>query len=105
MSAFTEIATVQNGDFYYHYKRNPQGEWNNYLYQVLNIGHHTEISDFDESALVIYRPLYKSSFGTHWACRPFQMFAGYVELDGKRTKRFTLVTDEILLEKCRAATR
>lgn len=96
---------VQIGGYYYHYKRNPQGEWNNYLYQVLNIGHHTEISDFDASALVIYRPLYKSPFGSHWACRPLEMFAGDVERDGQRTKRFTLVTDVSLLEKCRAATK
>lgn len=88
------------GGFYTHYKRNPQGDWDNYLYQVLNIGHHTEIQDANESSLVVYRPLYKSQFGTDWACRPLEMFMGYVDQDGIPMKRFTLVTDEWLLAMC-----
>ena len=74
-------------------------EIGNYLYQVLNIGHHTEIARFYESSFVVYRPLYKGPFGSHWACRPLAMFTDFVDRDGKQMKRFTLVTDEELIAR------
>lgn len=33
--------------FYYHYKHDPTGAVNNYAYEILNIGHHTEIDGLD----------------------------------------------------------
>ncbi len=98
--------------FYYHYKHNPNGGWNNYLYEVLNIGHHTEIKDSEESLFVVYRPLYSSAFvyenGKHWDVRPLGMFSERIILpieyggDGqKEVDRFTLITDPELIEKCK----
>jgi hypothetical protein len=47
--------------FYYHYKHDPNGSVNNYAYEVLGIGHHTEDSCRPEDEyLVVYRPLYEA---------------------------------------------
>ena len=47
--------------FYYHYKHDTQGAVNNYAYEVMGIGHHTEIEGLEPSAMVLYRPLYESA--------------------------------------------
>ena len=89
--------------FYYHYKHNPAGEFNNYAYEVLNIGHHTEIDGLDESAMVVYRPLYESAgvykIGKHWDVRPLEMFMEKVEKDGVTKERFTKITDPEIISK------
>lgn len=94
--------------FYYHYKHDPNGEVNNYAYEVLNIGHHTEINHrdvdrVDESLMGVYRPLYESAFvykaGKHWYVRPLSMFMEEVEKDGKTMLRFQKITDEATLKK------
>ncbi len=36
---------IPDKGFYYHYKHDPNGLVNNYAYEVLNIGHHTEEED------------------------------------------------------------
>ncbi len=83
--------------FFYHYKHDPQGPVNNYAYEALNIGHHTEVKGLEESKMVAYRPLYPEAgvyqAGFHWDFRPYEMFTGTVEKDGKTIKRFTEITD------------
>ena len=95
------MQTPEKG-FYYHYKHDPAGSINNYAYEVLNIGHHTEIDGLDESAMVVYRPLYEASvykIGKHWDVRPFSMFMENVEKDGKIIPRFSTITNpEIVSE-------
>lgn len=92
--------------FYYHYKHDPAEEWNNYLYEVLNICHHTEIDGLEESAMVAYRPLYESAsvykIGKHWDVRPLDMFMEKVEKDGETKDRFSHITDPELIKKCEA---
>ncbi len=97
--------------FYYHYKHDPNGEVNNYAYEVLNIGHHTEIphsenEGIDESAMVVYRPLYDTALvyrlGKHWDIRPLAMFMEYVTKEGKTFPRFTKIEDENTLAKLKA---
>ncbi len=82
----------ENG-FYYHYKHDPAGEVNDYAYEVVGVGHHTE----DEvTNFVIYRPLYPSSVylaGKMFDVRPLEMFLEKVEKDGKSIERFTKITD------------
>jgi hypothetical protein len=88
--------------YYYHYKHNPNGEAGNYTYEVLNIAHHTEVEGSENSAMVIYRPLYESyvyKLGKRWDARPLSMFMENVIKDGKTLKRFTIITDpKIILE-------
>jgi hypothetical protein len=89
--------------FYYHYKHDPVGAVNNYAYEVLNIGHHTEIDGLDESAMVVYRPLYESAGvyqkGKHWDVRPLKMFMEDVTKDSKTFPRFVKITDEKVIDE------
>ena len=44
--------------FYYHYKHDPKGNFDNYAYEILGIAVHSET----EEKTVVYRPLYESSY-------------------------------------------
>lgn len=82
--------------FYYHYKHDPSGAINNYAYEVMGIGHHTEIDGLEESAMVMYRPLYEAPVykaGKHWDLRPLLMFMQSVGKNGKTLPRFQKVVD------------
>ena len=48
----------QGPGFYYHYKHDDDKGICDYAYEVVNIGHHTEIEGLDESPRVL---LYKLS--------------------------------------------
>ena len=89
--------------FYYHYKHDPNGEVGYYAYEVLNIAHHTEIDGLAESAMVVYRPLYKLAgvykIGKHWDVRPLGMFMENVVKDGKEIKRFEKITDSKVIQE------
>ncbi len=99
MSMYNE---PQIGSFYYHYKHDPEGPINNYAYEIINFGHHTEIEGIDASAMVIYTPLYPEAgvykAGRHYDVRPLAMFLEQVEKDGKTFPRFTKITDEHIIE-------
>lgn len=84
----------QNG-YYIHYKHDPNGELYNYMYEVVGIGRNTE----DKTYTVLYRPLYKNTWmkPADYQSRPFDMFVGTVEKDGKVVLRFTLITDPNLI--------
>lgn len=92
------MASCEPG-YYYHYKHDPSGAFNNYAYQVVGIGHHTEVKDFSESAMVIYRPLYETALvytaGKHYDLRPQKMFLESVAWPVLPTTvpRFTRITD------------
>jgi len=83
--------------FYYHYKHDPEGEFGNYTYEVIGIGLHSE----DRTKTVIYRPLYKNNFmeGSDYINRPYDMFVGNVEVEGKIIPRFKLITDPEIISK------
>jgi len=84
--------------FYYHYKHDPEGAVNNYAYEVVGVGHHTEDDCRPEDAnMVVYRPLYEAfvyTKGKLFDLRPLLMWMGDVEKDGKTLPRFSRVTDE-----------
>lgn len=93
---------VPEKGFYYHYKHDPTKDVGNYAYEVLNVAHHTEINDFDEAAMVIYRPLYEAKVyiaGKHWDARPLAMFMESVMKDGKEMPRFTKITDPRIISE------
>jgi hypothetical protein len=88
---------VPENGFYYHYKHNPAGSVNNYAYEFVGVGHHTEEDCRPEDAnMVIYRPLYEAfvyKAGKLFDLRPLEMWMGDVELNGKRVPRFKKITD------------
>lgn len=91
--------------FYYHYKHDSAKEVNNYAYEVMGIGHHTEVDGLEESAMVMYRPLYEApvyKLGRHWDLRPLGMFMEDVEKDGKRMHRFTKIVDKKVIAELAA---
>lgn len=73
MSDLAPLRTIEPG-LYKHYKGN--------LYEVVGVVRHSESLE----QLVLYKALY----GEHglWV-RPFNMFVGNVEIDGKVLRRFT----------------
>lgn len=96
--------------FYYHYKHDPAKDVNNYAYEVMGIGHHTEIDGLEESAMVMYRPLYEASvykLGKHWDLRPLAGPDSFTEpkmIDDKPIERFQKIIDPTViaeLEKIR----
>ncbi len=83
--------------FYYHYKHDPTGLVNNYAYEVIGVGHHTEDDCRPEDQfLMVYRPLYDAfvfKLGKLFAIRPLAMWMGTVQKDGESMPRFTRITD------------
>lgn len=95
------MQTPEKG-FYYHHKHDPSISLNHHAYEVLGVSWHTE----DDTYSVVYRPLYENTFliGADFCNRPLEMFLEKIEKEGKRTSRFSKVTDEetiTLLSKIR----
>ena len=94
---------VPKPGFYYHHKHDQSGQINNYAYEVLGVGFHTEDDCRPEDMnLVVYRPLYESPIykaGKFFYLRPLQMWTGDVIKDGKTSCRFQKITDEETLFK------
>lgn len=93
---------VPENGFYYHYKHDSQKEVNNYAYEVVGVGCHTEDDCRPEDAnMVVYRPLYEASVfkaGKLFDLRPLEMWIGNVLKDGKTTPRFSKISDpEIIM--------
>ncbi|MBX4198209.1 DUF1653 domain-containing protein [Candidatus Parcubacteria bacterium] len=88
---------VPENGLYYHYKHDPKGEVNNYAYEVMGVGHHTEddCRPIDQN-MVVYRPLYEASVyraGKLFDIRPLEMFLEDVTKEGKTFPRFKKITD------------
>jgi hypothetical protein len=90
--------------FYYHYKHDPNGPEDNYAYELVGVGHHTEENCRPEDRFVaVYRPLYESAFvythGKMFDIRPLSMFMEIIEKDGKTMPRFTHIEDPLLIQR------
>lgn len=90
--------------FYYHYKHDPTGPMNNYVYEIMGVGFHTEDDCRPEDAvMVVYRPLYPDAAvyksGKAFDLRPLGMFMENVTKDGKTILRFTRITDPAIIKQ------
>ena len=94
--------TPSNG-FYYHYKHDPNGPINNYAYEVVGVGCHTEDDCRPEDVnMVVYRPLYESSVyraGKLFDLRPLEMWMGEVILNDEKIPRFNKIDDPVIVEQ------
>ncbi len=102
-----ELENIPGRGFYYHYKHDPEGPFNDYAYEVLGVGHHTEDDCVPEDRyMVIYRPLYEGARvyeeGKLFDMRPLRMFTEYVTKQGKTFPRFKRIDDEELIGKLEA---
>ena len=99
----THPKTVPEKGFYYHYKHNPSGEVNNYAYEVVGVGHHTEDDCREEDRyMVVYRPLYEAFVyknGKMFDLRPLSMWMGDVEKEGRVFPRFVRIVDAEVISK------
>ncbi|HEY4503297.1 MAG TPA: DUF1653 domain-containing protein [Candidatus Paceibacterota bacterium] len=90
---------VPDKGFYYHYKHDPSGSVNNYAYEVLGTGLHSEGSHGvvdPKDMLVVYRPIYEAFVfkeGELFDIRPLDMFMENVIKDGKTFPRFQKISD------------
>lgn len=89
--------------FYYHYKHDPAGEVNNYAYEVMGVGHHTEDDCREiDKYMVVYRPMYEAFVyknGKMFDIRPLSMFMEDVTKDGKTFSRFQKITNMEIISK------
>lgn len=89
--------------FYYHYKHDPAGLINNYAYEVIGTGCHTEDDCRPEDVnLVIYRPIYEATVykaGKFFDIRPLNMFMENVTKDGHTFPRFQKIIDPTVIKK------
>jgi hypothetical protein len=103
MSLRPLIGKIPEKGFYYHYKHDPKGSINNYAYEVMGVGYHTEDDCRPEDIhLVVYRPIYESSVytaGKFFDIRPLTMFMEDIEKGGKIMHRFTKITDPKIIEQ------
>lgn len=92
----------KKGEFYYHYKHDPNGPVNNYAYEIVGIGVHTEMHDDPKGKMVIYRPLYESFVykqGKWCDVRPLDMFIEKVTKDDETFPRFQKIVDKEIILK------
>lgn len=104
---------VPEPGFYYHYKHDPNGPVNNYAYEVMGVGFHTEDDPRPgEAHFLVYRPFYEASVykASKQLCipcfdnRPLEMWMETIEKKGEKTPRFQKITDPAVtaaLEKIR----
>ena len=104
---------VPEKGFYYHYKHDPNGPVNNYAYEVVGVGFHTEDNArTGEAHFLVYRPLYeaavyKASKELGIPCfdnRPLEMWMEDIIKNGEKIPRFKKITDPRIiaqLEKIR----
>jgi hypothetical protein len=93
--------------FYYHYKHDSAGSVNNYAYEVMGVGCHTEDDCTPEDTkMVVYRPLYEEASvykaGKFFDLRPLGMFMEDVTKDGKTFPRFKKITDQAVITELNA---
>jgi hypothetical protein len=93
---------VPEKGFYYHYKHDPKGTVNNYAYEFVSAGIHTEAGEDEvDAVMAIYRPLYEDAFvykaGKLFDLRPLLMWMEDVTKDGKTFPRFKKITDPAII--------
>lgn len=91
--------TPQKGEYYYHYKHDPDGPVENYAYRVEGIAFQTET----EEKLVLYAPLYNSdhlkSEEVDVYARPLSMFVEEVRVGDETVPRFQKIEDQVIIEE------
>lgn len=95
---------VPKSGFYYHYKHDPAGPVNNYAYELIGVGCHTEDNCRPEDAnMAVYRPLYPEASvykaGKLFDLRPLAMWMEMVTKNGQTFPRFSRITDPQVIMK------
>jgi hypothetical protein len=99
---------VPEKGFYYHYKHDPAKGFDDFAYEVVGVGVHTEDDCRPEDAsMVVYRPLYREAkvykAGMLFDLRPLEMWMGDVTKEGRTFKRFRRIEDGQVIKKLEKA--
>lgn len=99
----TENEIPEKG-YYYHYKHDPSLSVNNYAYELIDVGVHSEDDCRPIDAnMAVYKPLYKESgvyqHGKVLILRPLEMWLGEVVKNGKTVKRFEKISNEKIISE------
>ncbi len=83
--------------FYYHYKHDPSGEFNNYAYEILGMTRDSETKEYG----ILYRPLYDNTYmySASYTVRPLEMFIENVEVNDVTMPRFQEIMDPEIIAK------
>ena len=88
--------------FYYHYKHDPEKGVQDYAYEILGAGIHTE----EDQCFQVYRPLYEEAFvfqhGKMFDLRPLAMAMENVIVNSMEMPRFRLITDTSVIRELKA---
>jgi hypothetical protein len=91
---YMSIQTPKAGEYYYHYKHNPEKDIVNYAYLIIGIALHSETKE----KLVAYKPLYSKNYvekhNADFNVRPLDMFVEDVTKDNQTFSRFRKMTEE-----------
>lgn len=91
--------TPKVGEFYKHFKHDPEKGMADHIYQVIGVGCHTET----EEVLVLYTPLYSSDYliekEADVFCRPLSMFIDEVEKEAYAGPRFIKIIDDNIVDQ------
>lgn len=86
------------GEYYYHYKHNPDKDILNYAYIIEGIAVHSET----EELLVVYRPLYSGNhvedYNADFNVRPLEMFCEDVDKPDYKGPRFRKMSGNEVVE-------
>ncbi len=94
--------------YYDHYKRDPDGTFNNYSYFIFAAGCNTEDCPPEQQFWLNYRPLYEAFVFKHGKMmdnRPLHMFFEPAIVNGVSVPRFTKITDPERIAKLSALRR
>ncbi len=88
------------GQFYYHFKHNPEKGVLDYCYKIIGVGFHTETGQL----MLAYQALYTKEMpneNVNFYLRPLEMFTENVEKPELNYfgPRFRLVEDEVVIRK------
>ena len=95
------MSTPQAGEYYYHFKRDPEKGVNHHAYRIIGTGVHTET----EEVFVVYQSLYKEDgrridrYSVDYNIRPLSMFCEDVSRNDYQGPRFQRIQDEAVLEQ------
>ena len=93
--------SVKTGNFYYHFKHNPEKGVTDYAYKIIGLAVHSET----EEILVVYKPFYSSNhvydLGADFYTRPLSIFLELMDKAeiGYKGPRFILISDLKIIAK------
>lgn len=102
-----KASEIPSKGFYYHFKHDPTGPVNNYAYEVIGVGIHSEDDcDPNDAVMVGFIPLYDCPLADQlhlFQIRPLAMWMGEASVGGMRVPRYVRITDPNVIAQLKRA--